>query len=56
MPPRGREKRQKRIIVNEKEKIVETGHDRSGVKTRQKDYFGWFLLDRGQIEGMEIGG
>jgi hypothetical protein len=55
MPPGGREKDNKKIIVNEKEKIVETGHDRSGVKTRQKDYFGWFLPHRGQIEGMDIG-
>ena len=56
MPPRGREKDNKKTIVNEKERIVKTGYDRPGVKTRQKDYFGWFWLDRGQIEGMDIGG
>ena len=56
MPPGGRKKDNKKTIVDEKEKIVERGYDRSGVKTRQKDYFGWFWLDRGQIEGMDIGG
>jgi hypothetical protein len=55
IPPGGREKDNKKTIVNENEKIVETGYDRSGVKTMQKNYFGWFLLDRGQIEGMDIG-
>jgi len=55
MPRGGREKDNRKAIVNEKEKIVETGYDRSGLKTRRKYYFGWFLLDRGQIEGLNIG-
>ena len=35
---------------------METRYDRSGLKTRRKYYFGWFLLDRGQIEGLDMGG